>query len=90
MWVFSVNERGITKWKVTEGHGPLAAVARVVDAPETRVNPVLVDGGLGGIEALKTNLTTTQAWVSEGFCPQHNLDYLVAWISVEQFRWRST
>lgn len=53
MWVFSINESGITKWKVPEGHGPLAAVARVVDVSETRVNPVLVDGGLGRIEALK-------------------------------------
>lgn len=40
---------------------PLAAVVRVVDVSETRVNPVLVDGGLGRIEALKMNLTITQA-----------------------------
>lgn len=61
MWVFSINESGITKWKVPEVHGPLAAVARVVDVSETTVNPVLVDGGLGRIEALKMNLTITQA-----------------------------
>lgn len=68
MWVFSINESGITKWKVSEGHGPLAAEARVVDVSETKVNPVLVDGGLGRIEALKMNLAITQSEGSEGFC----------------------
>lgn len=38
----------ITKWKVPEDHGPLAAVVRVVDVSATRVNPVLVMEGWEG------------------------------------------